>query len=279
MQAFIDGDILPYEMGALKDKDTGEVLPFEQCWRAVQNKIEHIVEAVNADVYTVFLSSQKVPTWRYDYATIQPYKGNREGSEKPVYWGKIRNMLEKTYPCHVAEGIEADDAMSIRQYEDYYKSLTVYDKYPHVYDDVHELCDTIICSRDKDLLMVPGWHYGWECGKQKEQLPWFQSEVNGLRCFYQQLLTGDSVDNILGLFRVGAKSTLVTKLSKLVSESDMYEHVLQQYKDRFGNYAEQFLLENARLLWMQRTESDRWEPPTVIQKTMQESMDSDQASS
>lgn len=274
MRALIDGDILPYEMGALRDSDTGEVLPFEQCWRAVQNKIEHIVEATKADVYTVYLSSQKVPTWRYDYATILPYKGSR-ASDKPEHWKKIRYMLEKTYPCHVAEGIEADDAMSIEQYTDYYQARKAGSIQNVNYTS---LVDTIICSRDKDLLMVPGWHYGWECGKQKEQVPWFQCELHGLRCFYKQLLIGDPVDNILGLFNVGEKSALVTKLSKLQSEFDMYAHVRSKYEERFGSYCDQFLLENARLLWMQRTEEDRWEPPTAIAKTTQESTDSDPAS-
>lgn len=229
------------------------------CWRAVQNKIQVILDAVKADKYHIYLSSQDEPTWRYEYATILPYKGQRQ-SEKPKHWKKIRYMLEKTYPTIVAKGIEADDAMSIQQYTDYYLTKKTY---PEDSDSFQEMCDTVICSRDKDLLMVPGWHYGWESGNQKEQSIWFQKELNGLKCFYKQLVTGDTVDNILGLYRVGAKSTLCQKIDKCTSEQDMYEIVFKAYQDRFGSYAEDFLVENGRLLWMQRTEEERWLPPKI----------------
>ena len=112
---------------------------------------------------------------------------------------------------------------------------------------------TVICSRDKDLHMIPGWHYSWPAGKQEERL-WFQDETSAIRCFYRQLLTGDTTDNILGLYGVGANSQLVKRLEDTDEERVMFRSVYKAYQDRFGSYAYDFLIENAALLWMLREE-------------------------
>ncbi len=270
MQALIDGDIFAYEMGGLKKKtpdkgqeeicpglQEGETLPFEVCWGVVENKIKTILQATGADSYTVYLSSPTHKTWRYVTASILPYKGNREGKEKPPYWALIVHNLILHHHCEIAEGIEADDAMSITQYQD----LNRIDPNGHPGADwlQKEEANTVICSRDKDLSMVPGWHYSWACGKSKEQPMWWQDEIGGLQCFYKQLLTGDTVDNIPGLFGVGEKSTLVKKLMEFSTEAEMFAHTFKQYSDRFGSYSEQFIRENGRLLWMQRDRQDRWD--------------------
>ena len=109
--------------------------------------------------------------------------------------------------------------------------------------------ETVICTIDKDLMMVEGNGYNW----QKDERYWID-EISGLRSFYQQLLTGDSVDNILGLFGVGKSSKLLGDIGSLSSELEMYSYVVNQYEKRFGSYWWQFLLENAQLLWMLREE-------------------------
>lgn len=119
---------------------------------------------------------------------------------------------------------------------------------------------TVICSRDKDLNMVPGWHYSWPIGNQEPKEMWWQSPIGGLRCFYSQLLTGDSVDNILGLFRVGEKHALVASVKEANNESEMLAIVYKAYYERFRNYAKKFIIENGQLLWMMRKENERWNP-------------------
>ena len=123
---------------------------------------------------------------------------------------------------------------------------------------------TIICSRDKDLNMVPGYHYGWEAGLCKERPVWFQDDLGGLKLFYKQLLTGDSTDNILGLFRTGPKAASVLRIDSMDNELDMYVSVFKEYQDRFGAYAEKFLIENARLLWMLQERGQLWEPTVTM---------------
>jgi hypothetical protein len=115
--------------------------------------------------------------------------------------------------------------------------------------------------------MVPGWHYSWSAGtKHKEKEMYYVSEIEGLRNFYTQLLTGDTVDNIPGLFGVGKSSSLVKHLDTLDNADDMYLFVRSHYEKRFGSYCDMFLLENARLLWMLREEGVMWEPPIKLEK-------------
>ena len=277
MKALIDGDILPYEMGGLTKKEpepdqediapdveVGELLPFEICWGAVQSKIERMLEAVNADEYCIFLSSPEIQTWRMESATIKPYKGHREDKEKPYHWDAIRTNLSLHYPSNVVEFMEADDAMAIEQYGDYYGAQVAQAnaKLAHMDGPLSDFTSTVICSRDKDLNMVPGWHYSWPTSNSPEKPLWFQDEIGGLREFYTQLLTGDTVDNVLGLFGVGPKAACVKRVQGMGTEREMFDECFARYSERFGSYAKQFMLENGQLLWMQRSAEDRWNPWT-----------------
>ena len=111
-------------------------------------------------------------------------------------------------------------------------------------------------SIDKDLDCFPGWHFNWNLGKL-----YFVTEVEALQNFYCQLVTGDSTDNILGLYGVGPKAKMLKEIKKCYNELDMLDIVWTQYHKRFGNYTEQFLVENARLLWIRREKDELWELP------------------
>lgn len=266
MKALIDADIFQWELGSLTDDEYKPV-----GWPIVQNmvqaKIDRIMEATGASEYQLYVTSEDKSNFRFDVATIQPYKGNRSGSEKPHWYTQIRNLLVDQRGAIECFGQEADDAMSIAQWEDYRDMLAFNEKAMEEVEpvlNVRENLRTVICSRDKDLNMVPGYHYTWSAGGQKERPMWFQTELGGLQCFYKQCLTGDSTDHILGLFGVGKSSTLLKKIDELEDELSMYEFVLEQYQKRFGSYAEQFLIENARLLWMRSKEHELWLPPKKV---------------
>ena len=264
MKALIDADIFQYEYGSSIDEN-GRPLPWPFVHARIQSRIDHIMEATKADSYQLYLTSDDKSNFRYKIATIKPYKGNRAGSEKPYYYQHIRNMLIDSRDAVEVFGMEADDAIAIEQYNTYnpYHGcwIGIYD-----FNKKRTHHTTVICSRDKDLDMVPGWHYSWGVGKQKEKQLWWQDELNGIRSFYKQLLLGDSVDNIPGLYGVGKSSKLVHKLDSCLSELECYDHVFSEYSKRFGKYAEQFLVENARLLWMLQYEGQMWEPPSRKEK-------------
>ena len=102
---------------------------------------------------------------------------------------------------------------------------------------------------DKDLDMVKGWHYNFV----KHEKYYITAE-EGMLNFYTQILTGDKVDNIQGVYRCGPK-----KAEKLLrdceTELDMWEAVVEAHG------SEERALEDARLLWMQTKEGELWLPP------------------
>lgn len=239
MKALIDLDPIVYQYADMKFEDESPI-PASIASSHALSKIESILEGAGADTWIGYLTFGP-DNFRFDVATIREYKGNRKGREKPHHYDYLRGFLSDLPNVHMVFGMEADDALSIEQCKG---------------------GETIICTLDKDLDMVPGWHYRWSKGNVEEIKPWFQDEVSGLRCFYKQLLLGDGVDNIHGLYGVGPKSNYISQLDEMVDEESMVRHVLGLYRKWYGNYAEQFMSECGKLLWMKRSINDNWEIPT-----------------
>ena len=59
--------------------------------------------------------------------------------------------------------------------------------------------EAFIVSIDKDFDQVEGWHYNFV---KKQQ--YYISKTQGLLNFYMQFLTGDRIDNIIGVKGIGA---------------------------------------------------------------------------
>ena len=253
MKALIDADVLRMEVGAVGQatNDEGEIEM--RSWDFVQeildSKIREICELTWADEYELFLTScprthrilhrksdvEFKPNFRHEVATVKPYKGTRKGS-KPLHYDNLTAYMINCHPCVVAEGCEADDLLAREQRD-----------------------DTIICTRDKDLRMVAGNHFGWLCGKQPQYGPRVVSEEEGFRFFCTQLLTGDTVDNIPGLPRVGP----VKAASILEGCNDMEEclkAVREAYRAFYGDEWVDRLAEQGKLLWMVRTYTRKGEP-------------------
>jgi len=162
------------------------------------------------------------------------------------------------YDCIVTDGMEADDLICINLFRDYQDGLL---------GQQYSLGSKLICcSRDKDLRMCPGWHYGWQCGKQEQFGPTFVDELGhleisqgspkklrgtGLKFFYAQLITGDTVDNIPGLPKKGP-AFAYKLLAECGSEVECFKAVKQAYEEVFGEVWENALREQTDLLWMIR---------------------------
>lgn len=236
MHALLDLDILCYEMGSARDPDTKHPLSWPLVRARLEDRITSILEATDAESWQGYLTGKE--NFRERVATIVPYKGHRNRGERPFWYYAIFAYLRDVRRAIVVDGMEADDAISIAACSDWMGS--------------------IICSRDKDLRMVPGWHYQWPSWKQEEQHVFNVGPIDGLRFFYEQLLTGDRADNIPGLYRVGPKSVPVQTVREATTEQQMFRVVQKEYELRFGSYWDMFMCENGRLLWMLRSEGDDW---------------------
>jgi len=273
MQPLIDADMICYEVGATAqyvNEEMGEIIPRPWDWveEAIDYKIKDICKAVGAtekpllyltgDPY-LWNMKRRVrpslptyePNFRIAMAVSKDYKGGRK-VDKPLYYNSIRAYLIGCYNAFVAIGCEADDEMAMEQ--------TRRNSHP-------ELCPSIICTRDKDLRQVPGWHYGWECGKQAEFGPIHYDRLGtiildrsksspkivggGFKFFCSQLFTGDVVDTIGGLAGYGPVK-VDGFLSSLTTTRELVDRVRQEYESVHGENWKEKLREQSNLLWMVR---------------------------
>lgn len=229
------------EAGWRKDGKEGQP-PFDYALRMLEDRIANICAMVEATEPPVLYLTGK-GNFRFDIAKREPYKV-RVGN-KPYHYSNLKAYIKGMYEYRESNGMEADDLMSI--------------------DQTAAPEHTIICSRDKDLKSVPGWHYGWELGNQPQFGPllvdtvgkiWLDEkrEIRGYGdlFFYSQCLTGDSVDSIPGL---GGRTGAVKSFKILEGASDgadAFSRVRAAYQDRYKEAGDAELLEQGRLLHMTR---------------------------
>jgi DNA polymerase-1 len=214
LKALIDADIVAYRVACTLEDDDAEDFVYARA----EDLIDQILVNTEATEYRLFLTGKN--NFRY---TIYPeYKAHRP-KEKPFWLEKCRQYLIATFNAEVIDGQEADDALGIAQTE-----------------------DTIICSIDKDLLMIPGRHYNFV----KDE---FQEVTNdsGMRHFYMQCLTGDRSDNIKGIEKIGPK-----KAEKILTGCVTEQELFNAVRDAYSN-DEEFLM-NGRVLWIRRKENEDW---------------------
>lgn len=271
MKPLIDSDVLLYEVGSCGQyiDDDGELVvrDFDFVAKLLDESIQGICEAVMSSQDPVlyitaredfieklnrrnrFMGEEPIvykPNFRESVAVTKPYKGTRI-ADKPVHFFSLFMHMYDNYNLKLANGIEADDLMSI--------------------DQTNDIENTVICTRDKDLRITKGWHYGWACGKQPEfELQWVDDlgwikyneakkkiEGVGLKFFYSQMITGDTVDNIPGVKRAGpVKAYELLKDAETVDECKAI--VIDLYKKKYPENAREYFTEQAQLLWMLRDE-------------------------
>ena len=222
--ALIDADSLCYAVG-FSSNDAEESIAIAR----LEETMTELCMELDCEDYKGFLTGKG--NFRDAIAVTVPYKGQRV-SEKPVHLQALRCHLVTSWGFTVVQGIEADDAVGIAAYA--------------VPED-----ETIMVHIDKDLNQFRGWHYNY---KKKEK--YYVTEFEGLTAFYTQILTGDRIDNIVGLKGIGpVKAKKV--LEKCTNESELYQAVLKAYEDD-----QQRVLENGQLLWLQRSSNQVWTPPS-----------------
>lgn len=227
MTALIDGDILLYRIG-FSTQDEDENIAMSR----MNEYIDNIVYGCECSTYNVYLTDSK-GNFRN---TIYPlYKANRVQA-KPKHYQFLKDYLLRYEKAILAEGQEADDALGIEQ--------------------TKQGDNSIICSLDKDLNQIPGWHYNFVKMER-----YYVTEEEGRSFLYKQILMGDATDNIPGLPKVGPKKA-DKFLEGIVDENALKEKVIAVYKKYLPNLTEEEIRgrveETARLVYIRKHEGEMW---------------------
>ena len=215
MKALIDADIVAYRVACTLEEDDAEDFVFARA----EDLVDQILVNTEATEYRLFLTGKD----NFRYTLYPEYKANRRDKEKPFWLESIRQYLKANFNAEVIDGQEADDALGIAQTD-----------------------DTIICSIDKDLLMIPGKHYNFV----KDEFVTIEKD-QAMRNFYMQCLTGDRSDNIKGIDGIGPKKAEKI-LVGCITEQELFDAVREAYSND-----EEFIM-NGRVLWIRRQENEDW---------------------
>lgn len=214
MKALIDADIVAYRVACTLQEDDAEDFAYAR----TEDLVDQILVNTEATEYRLFLTGKD----NFRYRIYPEYKAHRP-KEKPFWLESIRSYLRATFNAEVVDGQEADDALGINQTD-----------------------DTVICSIDKDLLMIPGKHYNFV----KDEFITVTKE-DGIKHFYMQCLQGDRSDNIKGIPGIGVKKA-EKLLEGLVTEQELFNKVREAYSND-----EEFLM-NGRVLWIRQKDNEDW---------------------
>lgn len=233
--------------------------PLEYCLQVAKGKMKEIVKRYPGNLEVYLKAPGEDTNWRYDIATLAPYKGNRT-APKPFWLEEIRNYLLDTWEGVGISGKEADDHIATRAFES------------------SKPC--VIVSPDKDLDQIPGLHWNYAKNVEYEIFPYEASFF-----FWQQVLSGDTADNIKGCWKIGAKKAteLVEQWlsEEALSPEEIWIRVVGVYEDSMGLKscpyagmpADLVALENARLVWMQTEAGRLWTPPGLPYEYLEATLD------
>ena len=219
--AILDGDILCYRAAFWADQDGIENLP---------DRIAHDVQAWTpegvGDV-RIALSCSRKDNYRRDF--WPEYKAHRDVKKQTPDSMEYALELIHQYTTIEIPHLEADDIMGLGASAGKAIAVTI----------------------DKDLRSVPGWHWN----PDKEPTPTEVDEWTADWNFHKQWLTGDTTDNIPGIWRYGpAKATKLLKYTHPRNWTAAVVATYEQSKGKGGEgYNEEYCLTMARCVRILRS--------------------------
>lgn len=199
---FDDDELVDWKQPLTSEKI---IEPISHTYRAIDTSIANIVRKTGATDYRIYLKGEGA-TFRDRLEYPVKYKGGRP--EKPSNFNQAKSYLTSLDRVVLVTGIEVDDALGINQ------------------DKTNDT--TILCTIDKDLGMVPGLH--WDM--KNEGMVYKITQTQAEQSFWRQMLTGDKVDNIIGIKGLGPV-TADKLINHLKYPDDMREVVIEEYKKFF----------------------------------------------
>jgi|TARA_R110002167_G_scaffold543_6_gene2452 hypothetical protein len=230
----IDGDIIAYRIAcAIGDEGEAKAVTWTLNSYVVKSILQHFPELTK---YHVYLTGGH--NFRNEIAVTAPYKGNRTGP-KPIHLRAARQHMIDFWGALVYNGIEADDAIATGATREL-KEGTV----------------PVIVSLDKDFDQIACDRYD-----MVNDVTTSPDQLEATRNLYKQIIMGDAVDNIIGMYLCG-KALAAELLDGLTSELDMALTVIDQM-----GYTRAY--ENAQLVYLRRSLSDRFSFPVETKEFLE----------
>ena len=227
----VDGDLFAFRCAASAENESAEI-----AIARMEVLLDNCLTETNATEFSFFVSGDS----NFRYKIYPEYKATRIDKYRPRFLADCKKHLVDVYEAQVSDNCEADDLLAIEQTRQR---------------------DTIICSLDKDMLQVPGWHYSWEITGGPPDKRWIKearlqeiTPIEGLRKFYYQMIVGDASDNIKGVEGMGPKKA-TQLLAGLETEVEMFDAVRAAYG------FDEVMLMNGQVLWLQREPGQIWRFP------------------
>ena len=222
--ALIDGDMIPYIVGYSPDlKDNTNKQDY---YDRVDSYIQAILDGLKTYNYIGYLSGGN----NFRYKIYPEYKAGRKADKPPFFHEIMRYLIDK-YRFHEIIGAECDDALALTQ-----SSYIVSDG----------VTRSVICSTDKDLKQVSGYHYNIKTFTREAVS---KDEAN--RNLWKQVAMGDNTDNIPGITGIG--KVKADKMMDQVSSDNRGRAVYVAYVARYGSTEGERLFKlNFRLVYLLR---------------------------
>jgi 5'-3' exonuclease len=173
--------------------------------KALITKVEEVISNLGhpPDTY-VFVKGNN----NFRYQVDSQYKANRMNKIDPEMQDRINDLYTFAQNEFIkSDGGEADDYCSI-----------------YAYQFIEDGKVPVVCHIDKDLNMIPGWHWNY-----KKNNLYFTSPQDSFVTMMRQLITGDASDNVPGLYGVGDVGASKDLNNKFLHE--MRDRVLERWRD------------------------------------------------
>lgn len=176
--------------------------------RGLEDYVASIIEAVEVPEAYVYVKGKD----NFRYQIDPEYKANRRKSMDPEVLDRVEQLYAYAKSIYInSDGAEADDYVSV-----------------HAYDLMAQGKEFVIAHIDKDLNMIPGWHYNF----QKKEF-YFVAPEESFTFMMRQLMMGDmSADNIPGLKGIGEVTT--SKMLHGFHLSQMKDYIIRLWKTNHG---------------------------------------------
>jgi len=226
-------------------------LPVEYSLRVVKNKLTEIQSRYGKNM-RVYVKGNGV-NFRDVVYTVQKYKGNRK-TAKPYHYDSIVDYMITYWDAITVDGKEVDDQLAL--------------------DAKESSKPVVICSPDKDLDQIPGLHWNYTKAVEYEVDP-----EEAQRFFWEQCLSGDNADNILGVWKIGQKTAqkmVDSWYEDGLTQPKIWDKVIEAYAVSLEHPScpykdmdvKDLAIQTARAVWMQDTANKLWTPPNEPEETM-----------